>query len=152
MKDNEKIILVGAGAVALVYFGLLNPVLKFLGIKESTETRELETASVSPNSFWNPNFWSLQEGATILRVAVAEQLAKDIWDAFGAFNDCEECVIGVFKTLRFQTQASFLAFTFQRMYGQDLLTFLRGGSWPQDRLSDADVSEINRFINNLPVK
>lgn len=151
MNQDKKILLIGAGAVALVYFGVLNPLLQFLGIKDTAQTRELDSAATAPDSFWNPNFWRSRSNAMLLRVADAERLAKEIWDAFGAFNDCEECVIGVFKSLRFQTQASFLAYTFQRMYGQDLLTFLRGGSWPQDRLSDADVSEINRFINNLPI-
>jgi hypothetical protein len=86
--------------------------------------------------------------------AITEQTAlswcAEIEDAFGAFNDCEECAIGVFKRCYTQANASFLCWVFVNHYGEDMLTYLRGGWWPQDRLSDADVNQINQYISNLP--
>lgn len=151
-RDDKQKLLIVAGIAGVVYFGLLNPLLKFLGIKDDETDIALNQAATSPTSFWSPTFWRSQSGAIILKMEAAEQYARDIYNAFGPFNDCEECAIAVFKSLRYQTQCSFLAEVFARLYGQDLLTFLRGGGWPQDRLSDADVKIISDFISKLPVK
>jgi hypothetical protein len=75
---------------------------------------------------------------------------QQILDSFGAFNDNEEQAIAVFHQLKTKANVSFLAEIFYRMTGQDLLTYLRGGIWPQDRLSDSDVNAINQFLSKLP--
>jgi hypothetical protein len=152
MTKEGRIALVGAGAIALVYFGVLDPVLKFLGLKDKKETIELDKAAEDPGSPWNPNFWRKNTPAMILTRAGAEARAKQIYEAFGLFDDYEEQAIAVFKALKYQTQLSFLADVFAQLYNQDMLTFLRGGNWPKDRLSDADVQDINAFILKLPIK
>jgi len=112
----------------------------------------LDQAAQDPTTFWNVNFWKKNVPATILTLSAAKNMADIIYNSFGAFDDNEEQAIGVFKSLKFQTQASFLSDIFSQTYKQDLLTFLRGGNWPKDRLSDAQVSEINSFIEKLPIK
>lgn len=152
MQKNDKIILIGAGAVALVYFGVLNPLFKYLGLKQSEETINLDNEAVNPLSFWSPNFWRTVSGAKILTSAAVENMATDIYNSFGLFNDCEECVISIFKQLNYKTQVSYLSDYFYKKYGFDLLSFLRGGNYPQDRLSDKDVNDINIFLSKLPLK
>lgn len=152
MKNDDKKLLLYAGGGIVAYFAVVSPLLKALGLQKKPETRALDNESVNPNSFWNPSFWKNTAGAIVMQRAYTETLAKNIYDAVGPFNDCEECIIAIFKTLKYQTQCSWLADIFQQLYGQDLLTFLRGGVWPQDRLSDQDVYTITTFIQNLPVK
>lgn len=147
-KDIELIAIAGAG---LIGFGFLRQLLEKLGIWDSKDTKDLNQTSTDPGSFWNPNYWrNFTSYSYAITQSTAAQWCKEIYDAFGAFNDCEECAITVFKRCRTKANASFLCYVFGLQYGQDLLTFLRGGWWPQDRLSDADVATINNYVKNLP--
>lgn len=151
MKQEQKYIVIGAAAIGLVYFGVLDPLLKFLGVKQSADTAALDTAASNPQSMWSPTLWKNTFNAKILTRAAAERLSRDIYDSFGMFNDCEECVISAFKQLSYRTQVSYLADIFYQLYGQDLISFIRGGNYPQDRLSDNDVQSINSFLQKLPL-
>lgn len=149
---DEKIVLIGAAAIGVIYFGLLNPILKFIGIKDSEETTVLNTTATNVNSPWLPNYWKSVPGAMILTRASAKQMADTLYNSFGWFNDSEDQAKAVIRSLKFKTQLSFLSQVFTEIYGYDLLSFLRGGTYPLDRLSDADVNELNSFINKLPLK
>jgi hypothetical protein len=151
-KDVFPWLIVAGGVIA---FSVVRKILIALGIWDDKDDKDLDQASTDSEAFWNPNFWRnvLPAGKSytyVVDTATAISYSDQIWDATGAFNDCEECIIGVFKLMRTQANASYLCYVFQQRYGEDLLTFLRGGIWPQDRLSDADVNTINRFVNSLP--
>lgn len=138
---------------ALIAFDVVNKILIKLGIVDSAATIALDDAATNPNSFWNPNFWkSAPNGQYSYAITESEarQWIRDIKNSFGAFNDNEEQAIAVFKRCRTQANASFLSWVFNKDSGEDLLKYLRGGWWPQDRLSDADVWEITQFVNGLP--
>lgn len=140
-----------AVGVGVLGFSLLRQLLEKLGIWDSADTKELNTDATDPGSPWNPNYWrNFTTYTYAITQSTGNSYAKEIYDAFGAFNDCEECAKAVFKRLRTKANVSFVVWCFSNLYGQDLLNFLRGGFWPQDRLSDADVNEINNYIKNLP--
>lgn len=150
--DIFPIMLIVGGAIG---FGLIKDVLEFLGLWKSQDTKDLDAASTDSGNFWNPNYWMTIKPADknwtyAIDSNTALSWAREIFDSFGAFNDCEECAIAVTKRCRTKANFSFLAYIFQQEYSQDLLTFLRGGWWPQDRLSDADVNTINQYISTLP--
>lgn len=152
IDDLLPIFLLVGGVLA---FSLIQKLLVSIGLWDSQDTKDLDNLQDDPNSFWNPNYWQTVKPANAnysyaITQATARQWAKDIWDAIGAINDCESCIIAVFKRCKTRANASFLAWEFQNVYNQDLLTWLRGGTWPSDRLSDADVNLINKYINNLP--
>lgn len=152
IKDIEAIAIIIGGLIAL---SLIKKILESLGIWDSKDTTQLDAAATDPNSFWNPNYWQTIKPASAnwtyaIDRATAESWAKEIWDAAGAFNDCESCMIAVMKRCKTRANASYLAYVFQQIYGADLLTWLRGGTWPNDRLSDADVNTINNYILSLP--
>lgn len=151
LSSDKNKLLIAAGVVGLAYFGVLNPLLKWLGIKDSQDTKDLDTAAGNPNNFWSPLFWKNVTRPIILTRSSAENIARTIYDAMGVFNDNEEQAVGALKNLKYQTQVSFLAEVFFQMYSMDLITFLRGGSWPQDRLSDAEVADLNSYLQKLPV-
>lgn len=151
-QDVFPFLIIGGGLLA---FSLVKKLLEGLGIWKSQDTRDLDTASTDPNSFWNPNYWRTIKPANedwtyAITTDTASQWAADLYNAFGPFNDDEEQAIGVFKRCRTQANASFLCDVFQRIYNEDCLTFLRGGFWPQDRLSDTDVNTINQWVSRLP--
>lgn len=147
-SDIKMIFWLVGGVLA---FDTIRKILEAFGFWKSADSRQLDAAAADPNSFWNPNYWQQSQNYSYaISTAQAQGYAKQIYDAFGMFNDCEECVIAVFRSLRTKANVSFLAYVFQQQYGQDLLSFLRGGLWPQDRLSDEDVAGINSYVNSLP--
>lgn len=147
-KDIWNFVLI-AGVV--LSFDVIKKILTSLGIWKSNETKQLDSQATDPNSFWNPNFYKQFNSYTYaINTNQATDYAKRIYESFGFFNDCEECVKAVFYELKTKSNVSFLSKIFQDIYGQALLPFLRGGIWPQDRLSDSDVSELNNYISKLP--
>lgn len=141
-------------AGAVLGFKLLEQLLQSLGVWKDKDDRALDAAAIDANSFWNPNFWKTKPPnisyTRPITASQAYQYAGQIQESFGAFNDCEECVKSVFRQMPSQAAASFVSDHFTQRYGQDLLDFLRGGVWPQDRLSSSDVAEINSYVMSLP--
>jgi hypothetical protein len=147
-KDVFNIFLLAGGVIA---FSLIKKILEGIGIWKDDDQKALDNAQSSPTSFWNPNYWKQSQSYSYaLTTEQASALADQIYNSFGAFNDDEATVIGIFRTLHTKANLSYIAYVFQQKYGDDLLTFLRGGLWPQDRLSDADVNVINKFVAQLP--
>ena len=142
------ILLIGGG---LLGFNLIQKLLQSIGIWSSPDTKALDNVATDARSFWNPNFYKqFSTYSYAITRAQAVQYIQQIMDAFGAFNDCEDCVIAVFKQLKTKSNVSYLSDVFYQTQGQDLLTYLRGGLWPQDHLSDSDVNTINNFLSQLP--
>lgn len=142
------IILIAGG---IITFDLLSKLLQSLGIWQSNDSKSLDNIAATANSPWNPNFYTQYTNYTYaISTAQATDLANKIYNAMGIFNDCEDCVKSVFYSLKTQTEVSFLVKVFADIYNQDLLSYLRGGIWPQDHLSDSDVAEINKYILALP--
>lgn len=151
-KTTRIVILGIVVVIAIKAFGMLDSLLIAFGLKKNPDTAHLDQQAENPDSFWNPNFYkSGPAGTLLLTVASADKKVQQIYDAIGLFDDDEEAVIAVFKSLRTQSQASFLAERFAVLYNADLLTWLRGsGFWPKDRLSDADVKQITDYVSKLP--
>ncbi len=144
-------IAIGAGVLGFSFF---KQFLEKLGIWDSKDTKDLDADATNPANAWSPAFYHNKPDSTPWTYRITDSTAaaysREIYNAFGPFNDCEECAKAVIKRLRTKSNLSFLAEVFSSIYGQDLLSFLRGGNWPQDRLSDADVNEINQYVKNLP--
>ena len=140
-----------AGIVVFKVFGIADKILQWLGLSDSKATKNLDAQAEDPGSFWNPTMWQKGgKGTLLLTEAAVEAMITQIYDAAGWIDDNEEEMIAPFKTLKTQSQASYLAYKWQQKYKTDLLKWLRGGTWPKDRLSDADVNEITEYVNKLP--
>lgn len=142
------IILIAGGVLA---FDLVSKLLQGLGIWQSNDSKSLDAAATTAGSPWNPNFYKQYTNYSYaISTDQATTLANSIYNSFGIFNDCEDCVKAVFNSLQTQTEVSFLSKVFTDIYNQDLLSYLRGGMWPQDHLSDSDVAQINKYVMSLP--
>lgn len=149
--DVMPFLIIGGGVLA---FSVVKEILEKLGIWDSKDKKELDDTSTDPGSWWSPMYWRSKPPDVpytyTISTATATAWADELYDAFGPFNDCEECAIAIFKRMRTKANASFFSEVFALRIGEDMLTFLRGGSWPQDRLSDGDVNTINNYIDKLP--
>lgn len=150
-QDTTKILFYAVIAIALIsaFKSVGQSVSNLLGI-DTPEKKSLDAQAVNPSSFWDAKYWKTFANAKVLTMVSAERLCRDLYDCFGIFNDDEERAIAILKTVKYKTQVSFLSEVFQKLYQQDLLTFLRGGVYPVDRLSDADVALINSYYSKLP--
>lgn len=143
---------IAGGVLAWV---LLKDLFEALGIFKSKEEIQLDNAANNPGSFWNPNYWlskpdNIPYTQPVVTLPQAQYFAEQIFDAMSWYDDKEEVPIGIFRSMPSQAAASFLCYVFQKTYGYDMLSWLRGGVWPKDRLSDADVADITNFVNRLP--
>ena len=144
-------LVIGGGFLLFKGINILNSLFDFLGLSKSKETQSLDFSSSDPNSFWNPNFWRQFSSFTYaITEPQAQQIINQLKDAFGYFNDDESAAISALKTLRTQSNLSFLAWEFSKTDNQDLLTWLRGDSFPNDRLSDSEVYSLHQYFSNLP--
>ena len=142
---------IGIGIALILGFDTIKKIFEGIGFWDSADTKDLDSETVNPLSPWNPAFLnSAPSNASVLSAEMADGMLFLIYESFGAFNDDETKVIGIFKTLKTKSQLASLAYYYNKETGGDLLTWLRGGSWPYDRLSDQDVATINAYIKNLP--
>ena len=158
-SDNE--IFLTLGILALAYFGVINPLLKKIGIKKTEEEKqedvnikEAETGGASSNPF-DPNFWKSGPERLLLTTAEVTKRADAIWNCSAPnyfYQDNEACIMGAITTLKTQTQVSYLSDFFQKKYQVSLIKFLKTGrtSAPWAGLSDSELNEVIANVKNKP--
>ena len=162
-QDQQRLIITIVGAV--IAFRVLGPLLsgvnsifEGLGISQSPAAASLERAKSDPTSFWNAQYWQMISRRTpgglvkILTNAAAVKLWADLNKAFGYFNDDESAAIAAFKnTIRYQTQLSYFSGWVAKNTGTDLISWLEGGTFPNDRLNASEIDIITQYVKKLPV-
>ena len=156
MKKEDQSLLLKAGLIGLGYFVIAKPILNFLGITKSAADKVIETVTNKPNTDnpFSPVFYQkAPAGALLLTTASANSFAQRIYDAMGWVYDDESAVYSVFKSLKSQSQVSFLSEKFQQKYGEDLLEFLKRGKNQFNAasgLSDTELQNIITIVQSLP--
>jgi hypothetical protein len=159
-KARGTTIIYGVLALLLLAFGLqslkgVKKIFEGLGLSDSKEDKMINNTieAVTVNSPWHAAFWKMvTAGVKPMYYADADQIVKDVWESFGAFNDNEEQAIGAMKKLKTQAQVSFVVERFYTLHKVDLLPWLQGGNYPQDRLSNDELAIIVNYVNKLPKK
>ena len=72
-------------------------------------------------------------------------LVEQLWDATGYFNDDEEAIYGVFRSLKTKSQVAFLAKRFFELKGQDLYNYL------SNYLNDSELLNVKGIIDSKPM-
>jgi hypothetical protein len=150
MKKDDKQLILYAGIAALAYFGVLRPILKKVGIVKSAEDILVLNQSNVPNKdnpFSSAFYKYGGAGALLLKVSIADQYADRIYNAMGYVYDDEAAVYSVFRSLKTQSQVSFLAERFRIKYGVDLLEFLKKGKNQFNAASGLNSDELATVIN-----
>jgi len=140
--DNGTLLAVG-GISALAYFGVLNPLLKLFGIKESDASKKVKDLDTA--DYFNPNFWRKGGvGTLIINAAGAQGYTKLIYDSKGTFNDDEAKLYGVFRALKTKSQVSYLAMKFQERYSKGLYEYIK------NFLNDGELVTLKNILDPLP--
>lgn len=157
-KPNDTILLGGA-ALAIVYFGIIRPITNKLGLTQSEKDKieENRIEEANNNQGWNPNFWQTVPNnrypkVTRFKDSYAEQYAKDIYNAFGFFNDDEDKIYTVFRAMRSQVHLSQVVYYFNKNYKMDLLRRLQTPwYYMKDGLDPKEFAIVASMVNKLPV-
>jgi hypothetical protein len=163
-SSSSSFIPLAIGIVILLFgkklLGMFDGLGETLGIKDDEADRKVNKIiqNISVASPWSPAFYkSAPAGTNIKTTAFIDSVAKLVWTSFTTFgqnfslgNDDEAQCIGAFKMLKSKAQVSFLCERFYHLYRQDLLPYLQGGTWPQDRLSNDELTIITDYVASLP--
>lgn len=150
-KIDYNIVLI-AGLFVGGYF-IVKPILEKLGLKDSAEDKAADKALKQQETKYN--IWAglksmakaagTRKNIVVLTAAGADFNAKQINNAFGVFNDDEEKIYGVFRSLRYKSQVASIVDAFYKLYRKDLLTTLKS------KLSGSEFNELIRIIETKPL-
>ena len=150
LKNPLPFVLLAGGGIYLLTKGL-----KAAGglITKGLETK-FETSAASNPFAYRTFLSSIPKGTSVLYLtsASANQIAQDIYSAFGFFTDDETAVLNAFRKFKTQAQVAQVAQAFSARYKTDLLQYLKQGygPFPQAGLSDEEYQTILKIVNGLP--
>lgn len=102
-------------------------------------------ASLQNANYFSPDYYKTGgAGTLILTAAASDFLAKSIYDSKGIFNDDEDKLFGVFKSLKTKSQVSFLAEVFYRKYKRDMIAYINSF------LNDKEMLTLKNIVDKLP--
>jgi hypothetical protein len=105
--------------------------------------KKLIQATVNTQEYFKPTYFSSQPKSMLLSDATAKRLAEAIHNAWGIFNDAEEKIYGVFRSLTYIPQVSQIAFYYFSEFGEDLAGDLIS------KLSKAELQTVYNIIQKL---
>lgn len=122
-----------------------------IGLSQSENNVHVNALSSDTTSYWNPKFVdNAPSGTLLLTISNTDKIITDIKSCFGYFYDDFPKILSIFKTLKTQSQVSFISKRFSTIEKSDFLLYLMGESYPQDRLSASEIIQIDDYIKKLP--
>lgn len=145
---DPNLLLIGGGAL-LFYFGILDPVLKAIGLKDDAEDRERDGAlnTLESKSGWYTQTYYKYAGKTgylFLTQKAADFYADEINNSLHWYNDDEERIYKVFRSLSSHLQLSQVVLSYGNKHKADLYTTLK------DWLNDSEMFVIAGIVNKYP--
>jgi hypothetical protein len=137
----------------------ISPLLEGLNLKDSktdiTQDKVIDkTETALPQyDYWRPGFHRLTKSELPSNVVKYwkpqpftpyQNKAIAIWDATGFFNDVETQIYGVFRSLKYKTEVSYIAAIFQSKYNRDLYQFLKA------YLNKEELATVLQITDKLP--
>lgn len=130
------------GALVIVYL-----VLKRVGLVKDTGQEQRQEEQLFKDYF-SPTYLQrmYQTGGRIqlLTQTNVRQIAKDLYDSKGVFNDDEQKLYGTIKRFKFKSQVSQAADVFFTTYKKDLASYL------STFLNDQELQRIYNYLDQLP--
>lgn len=158
-QDNETLkLLLYAGGGALVFFTLkkgFTGLLEKIGLKNSPNKKNVDDEIADTSSPWQPIYYKnqMKKGAvTFYAYAFNAYIAKQIYNSVHWYGDDWSQAFGSIKNMKTKVRISRLAEVFYELYKKDLLEWLRGETFPNDRFSYDEVEQAIKYVDKLPIK
>lgn len=150
-----------AGAVIALFkgFDIFDKLFAFLGLTKDKDDNDFDDASEDPNNVMHPTLWNKasETDKQTTKLNLSEQritdLGQTLMDAFGWYDDDEAQAIGVFKSFKTKLEVSYFSHVWQNVWNEgDLLQWLKGSAYPNDRLSTSEINDILKYVGALPYR
>ena len=111
---------------------LVFKIFKGTGLIKDVQSQAVDNLNLQiDQKVWTkPTFWKLTPPmgyeSMLFTQSSTQDLIKKIHNSVGLLNDCEDCIIGILKSINYQTQYSWLAYNFYNKYGKDMTAFIKG--------------------------
>lgn len=132
-----------------------NSFLEMLGLKDSKDTLELNndlssaSGDAAKGNWLSPSYYKNgKPGTKLITRAIAEKLAKEVYDSVGYVYDDSTKAAGAIKQLQYKSQVSFMADIFQQKYGKDMKAFMDSGFDTEDQKKT--LVEVYNYVKKLP--
>lgn len=157
MKPQEKTLLT-VGVIGVTLFMFAKPLSDwFKGLLGPSAGDKSYNAAQSAGNPFSPTYWRTYQkthpkSTIIVTPANADKVVKAIHDSISYLGPDFNRIMGIFKTILYKTQVSYLAEVFQKKYGEDLLTYLRNAKSNRlihNALTDDQINQVINFVNTL---
>ena len=152
-EDNSETVkyivfgVIGVGALALGYFGIVNPILKLIGVKDDKDEKKAgrDKEQISRQQTLSPLLFRNNRSKITIGSGRANQLAGNIYKGkSGCCNDNESLAVGSITSAGSKVNISYIADVFQRLYGESMEDFLF-----TNYLSQENIRTIDNYIDKV---
>jgi hypothetical protein len=112
-------------------------------LDEIKQEKKTSKNIINKSEYFKPSFWKQFPQTVLLNEIEAVNKADDIYQAWGLFNDDEEEIYGVFRSLTNKAQVSQLADQYQKAYKTDLAGAII------DKLNDNEAQKVFQITDAL---
>jgi len=136
---------VQAGAAGAIIF-LGYTIAKKFGLVQSEEGKkeaQLLAAPFLSSTYTDSLTREKKKFMSWTNVQTPKDIAKQIKESKGLFNDNEAKLWSALKRIQFKTQAGVVAYWFSRIYGEDLTQYLNGFN------TKSEMAKIYDYLNGL---
>lgn len=134
----------------LIIIWVVYLLLKRIGLIESRQQRVEEKEQTEREKravqFFPPNIWKEYPTRTAMNNDVSNNLATEINNSFGFFNDNEQRIFSVFQKLAYKQNVSQLSNSYEQLFHADLHSKLF------DNLNSNEMDYIYNIIDIKPTK
>ncbi len=142
--------IIGLGALALGYFGIVKPILNAVGLTKDKgdRTSDRDKQQISRQQTLSPLLYRNNRTKISIGSGRANQLANNIYkgkaQGYGNCCDDEALAVGSITSAGSKVNISYIADVFQRTHGISLERFLM-----DDYLEDDDIRTIDNYIDKV---
>ena len=145
--ETKKLIVIGSVVIVggvLLYFGVINPLLQFLQIKDSKEEKEgaKAKAKISRKQTLSSDGYKKHRDKVTISSAQASKAAAQIYEGYDTFWDNEDLAVGAITSAGSKVNLSYIAYKFYTHHGEGMESFL-------SYLEPEDWTIVNNYIEKL---
>ena len=145
--ETKKLIVIGSVVIVggvLVYFGVINPLLQFLQIKDSKEEKKGKQAEakISRKQTLSSAAYKKHREKVTIGSAQASKAAGQVHEGRDCCWDNEDLAVGALTSTGSKVNMSYVADKFYQLYGESMETYL-------DYLEPEDWTTVNNYIDKI---
>lgn len=145
--DNKKLIIMGSVVIiggVLIYFGVINPLLQFLQIKDTKEEKKGKQAEakISRKQTLSSAAYKKHRDKVTISSAQASKAAGQVHEGRSCCWDNEDLALGALTATGSKVNMSYVASKFYSLYGESMETYL-------DYLEPEDWTVLDNYIDKL---